>query len=86
MVKKIKISKKPTINEALKSELEKQNSFSSTLKVYLAIKNNPSFTVKELSSLTEIGTTRIGEIIKELKEKGKIERVGSKKNGYWKVF
>ena len=34
MVKKIKISKKPTINEALKSELEKQNSFSSTLKAY----------------------------------------------------
>ena len=54
--------------------------------MYLAIKNNPSFTVKELSSVTGLGTTRIGEIIKELKEKGKIERVGSKKNGYWKVF
>ena len=67
-------------------DVDIENYTASTLKVYLAIKNNPSFTVKELSSLTEIGTTRIGEIIKELKEKGKIERVGSKKNGYWKVF
>ena len=67
-------------------DVDIENYTASTLKVYLAIKNNPSFTVKELSSVTGLGTTRIGEIIKELKEKGKIERVGSKKNGYWKVF
>ena len=33
----------------------------------------------------QLGTTRIGEVIKELKEKGKIVRKGAKKRGYWEV-
>ena len=51
----------------------------------MALKNNPTFTQKELSEITGIGTTRIGTIINELKEKGIVERVGSKKTGYWKI-
>ncbi len=54
-------------------------------KVLLAIKDNPTFTRKELSTFCGIGTTRVGELIKDLKELGKIERVGGKKGGYWKV-
>ncbi len=54
-------------------------------KVLLAIKDNPTFTRKEISTFCGIGTTRVGELIKDLKELGKIERVGGKKGGYWKV-
>lgn len=54
-------------------------------KVLLAIKDNPTFTMKDLSIYCELGTTRIGEITKSLKEMGKLERVGGKKGGYWKV-
>ncbi|MGN0906147.1 MAG: ATP-binding protein [Bullifex sp.] len=56
------------------------------VKVLLAIKNNPSATQRELSHLTGLGTTRVAEIIKELKEKGRVERVGSKKTGHWIVL
>lgn len=54
-------------------------------KLLMAIKENPTFTLKEISDFCNIGTTRVSEIIKDLKELGKIERVGSKKGGYWKV-
>lgn len=55
------------------------------VKVLMALKDNPTFTMKDLSKFCEIGTTRIGEIIKNLKELGKLERVGSRKDGYWIV-
>ena len=48
-------------------------------KVLMAIKENPLFTIKELSVYSQLGTTRIRELIKELKEKGKIVRKGAKK-------
>lgn len=54
-------------------------------KVLIAIKDNPSFTQNELSKYCGLGTTRLGEIIKDLKLLGKIERIGGKKGGYWQV-
>lgn len=54
-------------------------------KVLIAIKDNPTFTQKELGKYCGLGTTRLSEIIKDLKSLGKIERVGSKKGGYWQV-
>ena len=54
-------------------------------KVLMAIRENPLFTIKELALYCQLGTTRIGEVIKELKEKGKIVRKGAKKGGYWEV-
>ena len=54
-------------------------------KVLMAIRENPLFTIKELALYCQLGTTRIWEVIKELKEKGKIVRKGAKKGGYWEV-
>ena len=54
-------------------------------KVLMAIKENPLFTIKELALYCQLGTTWIGEVIKELKEKGKIVRKGARKGGYWEV-
>lgn len=52
-------------------------------KVFDAIKNHPTYTVKEISELVGLGTTRVNVIIKEFKDLGIIERFGSNKNGYW---
>lgn len=57
----------------------------SHMKVLFALKDNPSLTQKELSKFCDIGTTRLSEIIRDLKSLGRIERIGAKKNGYWKV-
>lgn len=54
-------------------------------KVLIAIKDNPFFTQNELAKYCGLGTTRLGEIIKDLKLLGKIERIGGKKGGYWQV-
>ena len=58
---------------------------SSQIKVFNAIKNDSSITTKELVKVVGLQTSRISTLLKELKELGKIERVGSNKNGYWKV-
>ena len=57
----------------------------SHMKVIFALKDNPSLTQKELSKFCDIGTTRLSEIIRDLKSLGRIERIGAKKKGYWKV-
>ncbi len=55
------------------------------VKVLTAIKENPLFTIKQLATYCGLGTTRIAEIIADLKKRGKIERKGAKKGGYWEV-
>ena len=54
-------------------------------KVLMALKENPTFTMSEVAKFCGIGTTRVGEIMRNLKELGKLERVGSRRDGYWKV-
>ena len=53
------------------------------IKILELIKNYPSASIAKLSSFAGLGTTRVSEIIKELKQMKKIERKGSKKGGYW---
>lgn len=53
--------------------------------VLKVLKIHPTFTVKEISNYLKLGTTRISEILNELKEMKLVERVGSKKNGYWQI-
>ena len=57
----------------------------SEIKVLKAINDMPTITLTQLSKVTELGVSRISNIIKSLKLLGKIERVGSNKDGYWKV-
>ena len=54
-------------------------------KILMAIKENPTFTMKDIAAFCQLGTTRVGEVIKSLKEIGKLERIGANKGGYWKV-
>ena len=54
-------------------------------KVLTVIKENPTFTMKEIATFCQVGTTRVGQVIKSLKELGRLERIGGNKGGYWKV-
>ena len=57
----------------------------SQVKVLAEIRNNPNIRKQELEIVCSLGKTSIDNIIKTLKEKGYIERIGSNKTGYWKV-
>ena len=50
------------------------------------LKNKNNITQKELSEKTGMSLRTIKRNIKELKEKGYIEREGSKKTGHWKIL
>lgn len=50
------------------------------------IRNNPNITQPQLMSVIGIGRTAIQNNITFLRENGYIERVGSNKNGYWRVL
>lgn len=49
------------------------------------MRHNPNITKKELQAIIGLSDTAIDNNIKFLKDKNIIERIGSNKNGYWKV-
>lgn len=53
--------------------------------VVAEIEKNPKISKTKLIVLTGIPKTSLERIISSLKEKGLLERVGSDKNGYWKI-
>lgn len=50
------------------------------------MKEKSSITIKDLSKEFNVTEKTIFRAIQKLKELNKIERVGSDKNGYWKVL
>lgn len=46
---------------------------------------NPNYTVTELANIFKISRKTIAARLKDLKEMGVIERVGSARKGYWKI-
>lgn len=53
--------------------------------VLRAISDHPTIKTNELTEVVGLGISMVNRIIKELKELGYVERVGSNKSGYWKV-
>jgi ATP-dependent DNA helicase RecG len=49
------------------------------------VSKNPEITISKLSERIGIGTTAVENNIRKLKEKGLLERIGSRKEGQWKV-
>lgn len=49
------------------------------------IRQNSKITATEISEALKISLSTTKRRIKELKEKGMIERVGSDKTGHWKI-
>lgn len=57
----------------------------SQIKVLKAIINKPSITTNELVNVIGLQSSRINEILKELKQLNKLKRVGARRNGFWEV-
>ena len=54
--------------------------------VFLLIKENNNITATEISERLKLSLSTVKRKIKNLKEQGIIERVGSDKTGYWKAI
>ncbi|MFH0906017.1 MAG: RNA-binding domain-containing protein [archaeon] len=54
-------------------------------KIFNLINENPKITAKQLSVILNISSRAVEKNISELKIKNKIRRIGSKKNGTWKI-
>jgi predicted HTH transcriptional regulator len=54
--------------------------------VFNLIKQNPMITSTEISLQLKISLSTTKRRIKELKEVGQIERIGSDKTGHWKII
>ena len=50
------------------------------------LKENPTITQLELANKLKTSRRTISTVLSKLKEKGKIERVGSDRKGYWKIL
>lgn len=71
-----KLDEKDLINLA-------NDTLNDTLKL---LQMNPSIKQKDMAIKLQVSEITIKRNIKELKEKGYIERVGARKNGYWKIL
>ncbi|OQX77237.1 MAG: cell filamentation protein Fic [Bacteroidetes bacterium 4484_249] len=70
-----------TVNDTVKLKNDTVNDT-----VFNLIMQNNKITATEISEFLNISLSTAKRKIKKLKEKGKIERVGSDKTGYWKII
>ena len=55
-------------------------------KVLDAIKADPAILTRDLVTITGLKISRINQVIRELKDAGKLQRIGSNKSGYWRII
>lgn len=55
-------------------------------KVLGLIRDNPNITKTQIAKELHIGKSTVDRAIESLKSHGLIERIGSKKSGYWKAM
>ena len=63
-----------------------ENCTDNEIKLLELLKINPNITQVELSNKLNVSRRTISTLLANLKEKGKIERVGSDRKGYWKIL
>lgn len=56
-----------------------------TLRLLQFLQNNAAATAKQISSALSISERRTSRMIKQLKDMGKIRRIGSDRKGYWEI-
>lgn len=49
------------------------------------VRENPLFKMEEIAAAAGLGRTRVAQVIADLKSMGRLERIGGRKGGYWKV-
>ena len=57
----------------------------SQIEILKQLRNNPNITISELVKIIGIGHTAIQNNLNKLQELNVVTRVGSRKNGYWKI-
>ena len=72
-------------NKALKDEALNRALNENEEKVLKLIQKNPQITQNEIKEQLQIARSHVQKIMKSLVERGMLERIGSKKTGYWKV-
>jgi predicted HTH transcriptional regulator len=77
---KIPFAFEPSMAKSSYDDLPK--SHAAVLKI---IRENPLFKTTEIAKAAGLGSTRISQIIADLKEMGKLVRVGGKRGGYWET-
>lgn len=50
------------------------------------LKENPEYTYSDLADRLSVSRKTVSDRIKKLKEKNRIERIGSDTKGYWKII
>ena len=55
-------------------------------KILSLIKNDVTYKTKDLMEITHFSEPYINKIMRSLKEKRYIERIGANKNGYWRIL
>lgn len=68
-----------------KIEKTPETSSSNDTKILNILQSNPNITLQEVADKMGISLRTVKSIIKSLKERGIVERVGSRKNGSWKI-
>ncbi len=63
-----------------------ENCTDNELKLLELLKINPNTTQLELSNKLDVSRRTISTLLANLKQKGKIERVGSDRKGFWKFL
>lgn len=75
------------VNDSDDSSNENNNSITEAeQKILNLIKENPHTTIPKIAEKLNVSSRTIDNQIKELKQSGKLERIGSNKNGLWKVL
>lgn len=54
-------------------------------KLLMLLSEDPGYTKTILAEKMSVSKKTVGEYLKSLKDKGIIERIGSSRNGYWKI-
>jgi len=70
-----------TVNDTVKPQIDTVNDT-----VFSLIKQDNKITAKEIGERLKMSLSTVRRKIKELKDNGKIERIGSDKTGYWKII
>lgn len=62
-----------------------ENLTASQKQVYLTVVDHPLITIADISKVTGMSTSTVSNVLRDLKELNRIERIGSRKTGYWKI-
>ena len=83
----LKKLKNDTLNETINDTINTLNALNATQKALLDIlKNNPKITRNDMSKILNLSIITIQRNLDSLIKLNKIERIGAKKNGYYKLI